>query len=52
VQALRRFERRCYVVAITDAVLARSGGRFRSDPFARLMPCTLRPRSCSVSRRR
>ena len=33
VQALRRFERRCYVVALTDAVLARVRRPFPVEPI-------------------
>jgi hypothetical protein len=33
VQALRRFERRCYVVAITDAVLARVRRPLPAEPI-------------------
>ena len=36
VQALRRFERRCYVVAITDAVLARVRRPFPVEPIRTL----------------
>jgi predicted nucleic acid-binding protein len=36
VRALRRFERRCYVVAVTDAVLARVRGRFPVEPVRTL----------------
>jgi predicted nucleic acid-binding protein len=36
VQALRRFERRCYVVAITDAVLARVRRPFPVGPIRTL----------------
>jgi hypothetical protein len=36
VQALRRFERRCYVVAVTDAVLARVRRRFPVEPIRTL----------------
>jgi hypothetical protein len=32
-QALRRFERRCYVVAVTDALLARVRGPFPVEPI-------------------
>ena len=35
-QALRRFERRCYVVAITDAVLARVRRPFPVEPIRTL----------------
>jgi predicted nucleic acid-binding protein len=35
-QALRRFERRCYVVAITDAVLARARRPFPVEPVRTL----------------
>ena len=34
--ALRRFERRCYVVAVTDAVLARVRRRFPVEPIRTL----------------
>jgi predicted nucleic acid-binding protein len=33
VQSLRRFERRCYVVAVTDAVLARVRRPFPVEPM-------------------
>ncbi len=36
VQALRRFERRCYVVAVTDAVLARVRRPFPVEPIRTL----------------
>ena len=36
VQALRRFERRCYVVALTDAVLARVRRPFPVEPIRTL----------------
>ena len=36
VQALRRFERRCYVVAVTDAVLARARRPFPVEPIRTL----------------
>ena len=36
VQALRRFERRCYVVAVTDAVLARVRRPFAIEPIRTL----------------
>lgn len=36
VQALRRFERRCYVVAVTDAVLARVRNPFPVEPIRTL----------------
>ena len=36
IQALRRFERRCYVVAITDAVLARVRRPFPVEPIRTL----------------
>jgi predicted nucleic acid-binding protein len=36
VQALRRFERRCYVVAVTDAVLARVRRPFPVEPVRTL----------------
>jgi predicted nucleic acid-binding protein len=36
VQALRRFERRCYVVAITEAVLARVRRPFPVEPIRTL----------------
>jgi predicted nucleic acid-binding protein len=36
VQALRRFERRCYVVAVTDAVLARVRRPFPIEPIRTL----------------
>jgi predicted nucleic acid-binding protein len=36
VQALRRFERRCYVVAVTDAVLARVPRPFPVEPIRTL----------------
>src|ERR1044071_2948656 len=36
VRALRRFERRCYIVAVTDAVLARVRRPFPVEPI-----CTL-----------
>lgn len=36
VQALRRFERRCYVVAVTDAVLARVRRPFPLEPIRTL----------------
>jgi hypothetical protein len=32
-QALRRFERRCYLVAVTDAVLARARRPFPVEPI-------------------
>jgi predicted nucleic acid-binding protein len=35
-RALRRFERRCYVVAVTDAVLARVRRRFPVEPIRTL----------------
>lgn len=35
-QALRRFERRCYVVAITEAVLARVRRPFPVEPIRTL----------------
>jgi hypothetical protein len=35
-QALRRFERRCYVVAVTDALLARVRGPFPVEPIRTL----------------
>jgi predicted nucleic acid-binding protein len=34
--ALRRFERRCYVVSVTDAVLARVRRRFPAEPVRTL----------------
>ena len=36
VQALRRFERRCYLVAVTDAVLARARRAFPVEPVRTL----------------
>ena len=36
VQALRRFERRCYVVAVTDAVIARVRRPFPIEPIRTL----------------
>jgi predicted nucleic acid-binding protein len=36
VQAFRRFERRCYVVAVTDAVLARVRRPFPVEPIRTL----------------
>jgi predicted nucleic acid-binding protein len=36
VQALRRFERRCYVVAVTDEVLARVRRPFPAEPIRTL----------------
>lgn len=36
VQALRRFERRCYIVAVTDAVLARVRRPFPVEPIRTL----------------
>ncbi len=36
VRALRRFERRCYLVAVTDPVLARVGRRFPAEPIRTL----------------
>jgi predicted nucleic acid-binding protein len=36
VRALRRFERRCYVVAVTDAVLARVRRPFPIEPIRTL----------------
>jgi hypothetical protein len=36
VQALRRFERRCYVVAVTDAVIARVRRPFPVEPIRTL----------------
>jgi hypothetical protein len=36
VRALRRFERRCYVVAVTDAVLARVRRPFPVEPIRTL----------------
>jgi predicted nucleic acid-binding protein len=36
IQALRRFERRCYVVAVTDAVLARVRRPFPVEPIRTL----------------
>ena len=36
VRALRRFERRCYVVAVTDDVLARVGRPFPVEPVRTL----------------
>ena len=36
VEALRRFERRCYVVAVTDAVLARVRRPFPFEPIRTL----------------
>jgi predicted nucleic acid-binding protein len=36
IRALRGFERRCYVVAITDAVLARVGRLFPVEPVRTL----------------
>jgi predicted nucleic acid-binding protein len=36
VRALRRFERRCYVVAVTDAVLARVRRPFPAEPVRTL----------------
>jgi predicted nucleic acid-binding protein len=36
VRALRRFERRCYLVAVTDAVLARVGRPFPVEPIRTL----------------
>jgi predicted nucleic acid-binding protein len=36
IRALRRFERRCYVVAITDEILARVGRRFPVEPVRTL----------------
>jgi predicted nucleic acid-binding protein len=36
VLALRRFERRCYVVAVTDAVLARVRRSFPVEPIRTL----------------
>ena len=36
IQALRTFERRCAVVAVTDAVLARAGRRFPIEPIRTL----------------
>jgi predicted nucleic acid-binding protein len=36
VRALRRFERRCYVVALTEAVLARVRRRFPVEPIRTL----------------
>jgi predicted nucleic acid-binding protein len=36
VQALRRFERRCYVVAVTDGVLARVRRPFPDEPIRTL----------------
>jgi predicted nucleic acid-binding protein len=36
VQALRRFERRCYVVAVTDDVLARVRRPFPVEPIRTL----------------
>ena len=35
-RALRRFERRCFLVAVTDAVLARVGRRFPIEPIRTL----------------
>lgn len=35
-RGLRRFERRCYVVAVTDAVLARVGRPFPAEPVRTL----------------
>lgn len=35
-RALRRFERRCYVVALTEAVLARVRRRFPVEPIRTL----------------
>ena len=36
VRALGRFERRCYLVALTDAILARVGRRFPIEPVRTL----------------
>ena len=36
VRALRRFERRCYIVAVTDAVLGRVGRPFPIEPIRTL----------------
>src|SRR6185503_13332472 len=36
VQALRQFERRCYLVAVTDAVLARARRAFPIEPVRTL----------------
>jgi uncharacterized protein len=36
VRALRRFERRCYIVAVTDDVLARAGRPFPIEPVRTL----------------
>ncbi len=36
IQALRVFERRCYVVAVTDSVLARAGQPFPIEPIRTL----------------
>jgi hypothetical protein len=36
VLALRRFERRCYVVSVTDAVLARVRRSFPVEPIRKL----------------
>lgn len=36
VRALRRFERRCYVMAVTDAVLARARRPFPVEPVRTL----------------
>lgn len=36
IQALRTFERRCAVVGVTDAVLARAGRRFPIEPIRTL----------------
>jgi predicted nucleic acid-binding protein len=36
IQALRRFERRCYVVAVTDVVLARVRRPFPVEPIRTL----------------
>jgi len=43
VRALRRFERRCYLVAVTDDILARVRRRFPLEPVRTLMQCTSRP---------
>jgi hypothetical protein len=51
VRALRRFERRCYVVAVTDEVLARGKRPFPVEPFARSMRCTSRQQNRSASLR-
>jgi predicted nucleic acid-binding protein len=36
VRALHRFERRCHLAAVTDAILARAGRRFSIEPIRNL----------------